>query len=79
MIDSHAHLEMPEFKQDRKDVIQRAKDNGIDYIITVGIDIEACKQAIALAEEHKCDLQDSLRQPRRPVRRGCISGGLHRS
>jgi len=53
LIDSHAHLEMPEFKQDRKDVIQRAKDNGIDYILTVGIDIEACKQAIALAEEHK--------------------------
>ena len=53
MIDSHAHLEMSEFNQDRKEVIQRAKSNGIDYILTVGIDIEACKQAIALAEENK--------------------------
>ena len=51
LIDSHAHLEMPEFVQDRKDVIQRAYKNGIDCIITIGIDIEACQQAIALAEE----------------------------
>ncbi|MCK5011804.1 MAG: TatD family hydrolase, partial [Deltaproteobacteria bacterium] len=50
MIDSHAHLEMPEFNHDRKDVIQRAHDSGIDYIITIGIDIKSCKQAIALAE-----------------------------
>jgi TatD DNase family protein len=51
LIDSHAHLEMSEFVQDRKDVIQRAYNNGIDCIITIGIDIEACQQAIALAEE----------------------------
>jgi len=51
LIDSHTHLEMPEFTQDIRDVIQRAKDNGIDYILTVGINIESCKQAIALAEE----------------------------
>ncbi|MCK5513356.1 MAG: TatD family hydrolase [Deltaproteobacteria bacterium] len=50
LIDSHAHLEMPEFNHDRKDVIQRAHDSGIDYIITIGIDIKSCKQAIALAE-----------------------------
>jgi len=51
LIDSHAHLEMSEFAQDRKEVIQRAHDEGVVYIITVGIDIEACKKAIALAEE----------------------------
>jgi TatD DNase family protein len=50
LIDSHAHLEMPEFAQDLSSVIQRAHDNGIDYIITIGIDIKSCKQAIALTE-----------------------------
>jgi TatD DNase family protein len=51
LIDSHAHLDMPEFDQDRDEVIQRARDNGIDYILAVGIDIESCRQAIVLAEE----------------------------
>lgn len=51
LIDSHAHLDMPEFDKDRNEVIQRAHDCGIEYIITVGIDVESCRQAIALAEE----------------------------
>ena len=53
LIDSHAHLEMPEFAQDLSGVIQRAHDNGVNYIITIGIDIQSCKQAIALAEGNK--------------------------
>ena len=51
LIDTHAHLEMPEYNQDRKDVIKKANDSGIDYILTIGIDIKACHQAISLAEE----------------------------
>ena len=51
LIDTHAHLEMPEYHGDRNDVITRARDNGIGYIVTVGIDIASCRQALALAEE----------------------------
>ena len=51
LIDTHAHLEMPEYDHDRKDMIKRAQDSGIDYMLTIGIDIEACHQAISLAEE----------------------------
>ena len=36
IIDSHAHLDMPQFDVDRADVISRAGDNGLDRIITVG-------------------------------------------
>jgi TatD DNase family protein len=36
IIDSHAHLDMPQFDADRADVIGRAGDNGLDLIITVG-------------------------------------------
>ena len=51
LIDSHAHLDMPAFDKDRNEVIRKAHESGIDYIITVGISIDTCKQAIALAEE----------------------------
>lgn len=36
LIDSHAHLEMPDFKKDLDEVIQRAKESGVEYIFTVG-------------------------------------------
>ena len=36
LIDSHAHLEMPEFEGDLEEVIQRAKESGVEYIFTVG-------------------------------------------
>lgn len=51
LIDSHAHLDMPEFNKDRSEVIQRAHQSGINYMITVGIDVESCRCAIALSEE----------------------------
>ncbi len=36
LIDSHAHLEMPEFRKDLDEVVQRAKDAGVETIFTVG-------------------------------------------
>jgi TatD DNase family protein len=35
-VDSHAHIDGPEFDQDRKQVIQRARDAGISAILNVG-------------------------------------------
>src|SRR5262245_30466399 len=34
--DSHAHLDMPQFDSDRDDVIRRARDCGIDLLVTIG-------------------------------------------
>ncbi len=51
LIDTHAHLDMPEFDSDRNEVIKGARQDGIDYIITVGIDLESCRSAVQLAEE----------------------------
>ena len=51
-IDSHAHLDLPEFKHDRDNVIRRARENGIDRILTIGIGLRESKQAIQIAEEH---------------------------
>lgn len=52
MIDSHAHLDMPDFNRDREAVIRRAREQGISAIITVGIDIASSRASLALAKQH---------------------------
>jgi TatD DNase family protein len=52
LIDTHAHLEMREFDDDREDVIKRAKDAGVEYIITIGTTVESTRDAVMLADTH---------------------------
>lgn len=52
-IDSHAHLFFKDFQNDLGDVIQRAKDAGVDYIICPGIDLQTSKKSIELAEKYE--------------------------
>ncbi len=52
LIDSHAHLEMPEFKKDLEVVIQRAKESGVEYVFTVGTEKKDWKRALEIAESH---------------------------
>ncbi len=52
LIDSHAHLEMPEFKKDLEAVIQRAKESGVEYIFTVGTEKRDWKKALEIANSH---------------------------
>ncbi len=52
LIDSHAHLEMPEFEKDLDEVLQRAKDSGIEYIFTVGTEKRDWKRAMEIAQTH---------------------------
>jgi TatD DNase family protein len=52
LIDSHAHLEMSDYDSDRDAVIKRARDQGIEIIITVGIGLEECEQALELARAY---------------------------
>jgi TatD DNase family protein len=40
LIDTHCHLEMDAFDQDREEVIQRARDAGIEAMITIGSDLK---------------------------------------
>lgn len=51
MIDTHCHLEMKPFDDDREDVIKRAKEN-LEAVITVGSDFEGNKGAVALAKKY---------------------------
>ncbi len=52
LIDSHAHLEMPDFKKDLEAVIQRAKDSGVEYLFTVGTEEKDWKKALEIAHSH---------------------------
>ena len=52
VIDTHAHLDMPEFDIDREEMIKRAEQSGLKYIITIGINPESNHRAIALSEKY---------------------------
>jgi TatD DNase family protein len=52
IIDTHAHLDMPEFEADLPRVIQRAEQAGVTTIMTVGTDPASSLQTIEIAEEY---------------------------
>lgn len=52
LIDTHAHLDFPDFKDDLPAVLQRAAEAGVDRVITIGTGIESSRRAVALAEEY---------------------------
>lgn len=51
-IDTHAHLNSDVFKDDLSEVINRAINEGVDYIIVPGTDIKSSIRAIELAEKY---------------------------
>ncbi len=52
LIDTHAHLDFPRFDKDRNEVIARAWDSGISYIVNVGADLASSRRSIELAKEY---------------------------
>jgi TatD DNase family protein len=52
LIDTHAHLDMPELEADLLQVIQRAKEAGVSTIMTVGTDPASCHRTIEIAEAY---------------------------
>jgi TatD DNase family protein len=52
LIDTHAHLEMREFNDDREDVIKRAREAGVEYIVTIGTTVESSRDAVLLADKY---------------------------
>ena len=53
LIDSHAHLEMKEFDADREEVIRRAGNEGVDFIVTVGTNLKLSLKAVTLAGKYE--------------------------
>jgi len=52
LIDSHAHLDMPEYAADLPAVLERARGSGVLQIVTVGIDLLSSQRALGLARGH---------------------------
>jgi len=53
LIDTHAHLDYPDFAPDFDDVLRRAHDAGVTRIITIGTSIASSRRAVELAEKYK--------------------------
>jgi TatD DNase family protein len=53
LIDTHVHLDFGQFDDDRDAVLARAWQAGVAAIVTIGIDLETSRAAVALAEAHK--------------------------
>lgn len=50
LIDTHAHLDYPDYEADLEAVIVRASDAGVKRIICIGTGIESSRRVVALAE-----------------------------
>jgi TatD DNase family protein len=53
LIDTHVHLDFRQFDDDRDAVLARAWQAGVAAIVTIGIDLETSRAAVALAEAHE--------------------------
>ncbi len=51
LIDTHAHLDLEEFAADFPEVLERAKENGVGWIVNIGYDLESSRRAVALARQ----------------------------
>ncbi|MEM7533229.1 MAG: TatD family hydrolase [Chloroflexota bacterium] len=52
IVDTHCHLDLNQFDEDRSLVMTRAHDANVRIIINPGIDLEHSRQAIRLAEQY---------------------------
>ena len=52
-IDTHAHIDMEQYDADRPEVVQRARDNGVQYIVNIGCDIESSHRSVELTERYE--------------------------
>jgi TatD DNase family protein len=52
-IDTHAHLFFENFKDDIDEVINRALESGVDYIVVPATDLKTAREAISLSEKYK--------------------------
>ena len=52
IVDTHAHLYLDRFEDDREAVLQRARAAGVETIVMPAIDVPSIQQAVDLCETH---------------------------
>lgn len=53
LVDTHAHLDFPQFDADRPAVVERAGAAGVEIMVNVGADLASSERAVALAAEYE--------------------------
>ena len=53
LIDTHTHLDFDQYAQDLDGVIDRAEENGVFAMLTIGIDHKTSLAAVKLAEHYE--------------------------
>ncbi len=53
IIDTHAHLDFPDYKDDIDEVIERAGEVGVEYMINVGTTVASSNKSIELAKQYE--------------------------
>lgn len=53
VIDSHAHLDYPQFADQLPEILQRARDAGVEEIISIGVKLSTADGPRLLAEAHE--------------------------
>ena len=51
-IDSHCHINFPEFKKDSDGIFQRMKKNSVTKALCVSVDLETVNEVISMAENN---------------------------
>jgi TatD DNase family protein len=54
LVDTHCHLDFPDYDHDRDVVINRARECGVEYIINIGSSVEGSKRSVELAHKYEC-------------------------
>jgi TatD DNase family protein len=52
LIDTHAHLDFPDFQNEVDGILTRANERQVTSVITIGINLDSCKKSLELAEAH---------------------------
>lgn len=53
LVDSHCHLDFPDFESDRDGIVSRAVSVGVERMLTICTRVEKFKQILALAERYE--------------------------
>ncbi len=53
LVDTHLHLDLKDYDQDREAVIERARAAGVRFMVNIGFDLKTTRGSIALAERYE--------------------------
>ncbi len=52
MVDTHVHLTMKDFNKDREKIVSHFDEDGIEFVVEVGYNLESSKRAVEFALSH---------------------------